>query len=293
MTTVEGEFGVAGRDSGRRLESRSGTGVRPVRTKDGRAAYLKVTPAALGAEAMANARHELRFYTDLGPVAPVRTPKLVNYHDTACGVALLLEAAGAARQPRAWTRGMWRDLGRGLADLHTMPPPTQAHWTLPDALEKALADPDVHQIEAFWAGPISPIAELLGRREELRDQISALPLVFIHGDCHTDNLVHSAGALVFCDWQAARIGRPGCDLAFLSIRATPTGVVIPSDLVDAYLDRQPWDRCTLRRALLAEELATFVFLWPPFAAMNSPLGIARVRRRARDLAEQWFTSTGA
>jgi hypothetical protein len=37
-----------------------------------------------------------------------------------------------------------------------------------------------------------------------------------------------------------------------------------------------------------EELAIFVFQWPPFAAYNSPAGIARVNDRTRQLAATWF-----
>lgn len=290
---VEGEFGVTGRHSGRRLESRSGAGVRSVYTVDGHAAYLKVTPATLGAQAIANARRELRFYTDLAPVAPVRTPRIVDHRDTEDGVALLLEAAGEPTPVHAWTTIMWRDLGRELAGLHTMPLPAGADWTRPDAVKEALADPNVDRVEAFWAGTLPHLAELLRRRAELWEQIRALPPVFVHGDCHTGNLPHSAGSLTFCDWQSAGVGRPGSDLTFLSVRATPGGTVVPPALVDAYLERQPWDPRTLRQAMLAEELTTFVLLWPSFATMNSPLGIARVRRRALELAERWFSPSGA
>lgn len=65
-------------------------------------------------------------------------------------------------------------------------------------------------------------------------------------------------------------------------------MTVPQALIDAYLEHRPYKRGTLRRALLAEELAILVFLWPPFAAFNSPLGIDRVRRRAHELAERWF-----
>ncbi|MBX9396122.1 phosphotransferase [Streptomyces sp. TRM72054] len=120
------------------------------------------------------------------------------------------------------------------------------------------------------------------------DQMDALPPVFIHGDCHTDNLVHSVGSVVFCDWQAVGIGRPASDLAFLSVRSTPAGTTVPQSLIDAYVDNRPCERPTVQRALLAEELAVFLLLWPLFAAFNSALGIARVRRRTLDLAERWL-----
>ncbi|GAB2982749.1 hypothetical protein GCM10023080_056150 [Streptomyces pseudoechinosporeus] len=261
-----------------------------MRTVDGQGAYLKVTPAVLGPEAIAAARRELRFYQRLAPLAPVRTPRLLDHLDTEDGVAVLLEAAGEAHEPGAWTARMWADLGRELAGLHSMPLPTEAEWTRPDALCEDLADPDLEQINAFWASTLPQLPELLAHRAELGDQMDAVPPVFIHGDCHTDNLVYSrgAGSVVFCDWQAAGIGRPASDLAFLSVRATPAGTTVPQALIDAYVDSRPCERHTLQRALLAEELAVFLLLWPSFAAFNGALGIARVRRRTLELAERWL-----
>lgn len=288
MTMALNEFGVVGQVSAARLESRSGAGVHAVRTTDGQTAYLKVTPALLGPQALAAARRELFFYQDVAPVASVRTPRLLDCVDTEDGVAVLLEAAGEPKEPASWTAGMWASLGRELATLHSMPLPKGGGWNRPDALREALADPDLEKIRAFWAPVLPQLADLVSRRVELEDHVGALPPVFIHGDCHTDNIVHSAGSLVFCDWQAAGIGRAVSDLAFLSVRVTPAGVTVPRALIDAYLDHRPCERHTLQRALLAEELAILVFLWPPFAAFNSPSGITHVRCRARELTGQWF-----
>ncbi|MEV4629581.1 aminoglycoside phosphotransferase family protein [Micromonospora sp. NPDC049523] len=288
MAVVLDRFGVVGQASAARIESRSGAGVGAVRTADGQDAYLKVTPAALGRQALAAARRELSFYRYVAPVAPLRTPKLLDWVGTGDGVAVLLEAAGETRAAASWTEGMWANLGRELATLHSMPLPEGAGWNRPDALHEALLDPDLDGIHAFWAGVLPQLADLLARRVELEEHMAALPPVFVHGDCHTDNIVHSAGSLVFCDWQAAGIGRAVSDLAFLNVRATPAGVTVPQSLVDAYLQHRPYERHPLQHALLAEELAILVFLWPPFAAFNSLSGINRVRRRARELAEQWF-----
>lgn len=271
-----------------RLESRSGAGVQAVRTVDGRDAFLKAASAAPGPEVVAAARRELRFYLDVAPTAPVRTPKLLGHLDTDEGVALLLEAAGEAHEPGAWTAGMWADLGGELAALHNMPSPPASDWNRPDALGEALADPHLEQINAFWATVLPRLPELLCRRAELKEQMTALPPVFVHGDCHTGNLVRSGGTVVFCDWQAAGTGRPASDLAFLSVRSTPAGTTVPQALLDAYMDCRPGERQTWEHALLAEELAAFLLLWPAFAEFNSPLGIARVRRRTVELAERWL-----
>ncbi|MFC4012820.1 phosphotransferase family protein [Nonomuraea purpurea] len=290
MTSILGEWQLASRDPVAPMESRSGAGVHAVRTIGGQAAYLKATPATSGSQTIALARHELRFYQDLAPTTPVRTPRLLNCRDAADGVATLLEAVGQSRPVTAWTPQMWANLGRELARLHNMPLPGGAHWNRPDALKEALTDPDLDRINDFWAPTLPRLPELLSRRRELAEELSALPPVFTHGDCHVGNLLHSAGALVFCDWQSARIGRPVADLAFLSVRATPAGVTVPPALIDAYLDNRPCERRTFQRALVAEELGVFVFLWPPFAAFNSHLGITRVRRRTAELAERWLAT---
>jgi Ser/Thr protein kinase RdoA (MazF antagonist) len=271
-----------------RLESKSGAGVRAVRTAAGRAAYLKVTPAALGRQAVTDARRELRFYQNLASEAPVRTPELLDSMDTEDGVAVLLAAAGEPWKAESWTPGMWAELGRELAALHSMRVPSGADWTRPDPLHESLASPNLAEVGAFWSPTLPRLAGLVSRRAELEDCASTLPPVFIHGDCHTDNLVHAEGSLVFCDWQAAGIGRAVLDLAFVSVRATPAGVTVPRALVDTYLDNRPYERRTFQRALVATELAIFVFQWPHFAAFNTELGIARVRRRTSELAEQWF-----
>jgi aminoglycoside phosphotransferase (APT) family kinase protein len=353
MTTVLDEFKVSAEVAGAPLESRSGAGVHAVRTADGQRAFLKVSPTGPG---LAAAQRELRFYREIAPLTPVRTPALLSHVESAAGIALLLEAAGETLPAAAWTADMWADLGRDLAALHTMPLPPGDDWSRPDALLDALAEPDLDQIRTFWS---SELAALTGRRAELADQIAALPPAFTHGDCHTDNIVHSNGELVFCDWQVCGIGRPTTDLALLSVRATPAGVTVPAKLVDAYLDGRAgalrsggprsggpqsgaFESGTLRSggpqsgalesgnpqsgnpqsgnpqsgapesgtlrsggpqsadlqsadlqsadlqsALVAEELAIMVFLWPPYAAYNSPAGIARIRDRASELLWRW------
>ncbi|HEY1486694.1 MAG TPA: aminoglycoside phosphotransferase family protein [Micromonosporaceae bacterium] len=288
VASVQLRFSLVRRESDVRLESRSGAGVHAVRTPDGPDAYLKVTPAALGGHALEAARRELRFYTTVAPTAPVRTPTLLDHLDTDDGVALLLEAAGEPAPVGRWAPEMWSALGCDLAALHAMAPPAQPGWHGPDPLRQALADPDLAATRTFWAPTLPHLDELLSRLAELEADMTAVPPAFVHGDCHTDNIVHRAGALVFCDWQSAGTGRPLSDLAFLSVRATPAGVTVPAAVLDAYLAGGGHERRTVERALLAEELAIFLLQWPPFAAYNSPAAVERVRRRTRMLADRWL-----
>jgi aminoglycoside phosphotransferase (APT) family kinase protein len=291
VAQASGDFRVIVERSGPQVESRSGAGVHTVRTADGDAAYLKVTPRAVGLEALAAARRELRFYQELAPVVPVRTPRLLDSLDTEEGVAVLLTAAGKPRVAALWTEEMWTSLGRNLAALHGMHVPAAGNWDRPDGLPAAIAAPNAEDINDFWADALPALPTLLSLRVELQARIGVLPPVLVHGDCHVDNIMHGTGSLVFCDWQSAGIGRPVADLAFLSVRATPSGTAVPRVLVDAYLDNSPHDRRTLESALLAEELATLVFLWPPYAVFNSPAGIEHIRRRARDLAERFLADS--
>jgi aminoglycoside phosphotransferase (APT) family kinase protein len=282
------EFGVVPAEPGGRLESRSGAGVRRVRTRDGSPAYLKVTPATLGPGALAAADRELRFYLEIAPAAPIRTPHLIAARSDGDGIALLLEAAGERAPADAWTPRMWSALGHSLAALHEMPLPARAGWHRKDAPP----EPDLATIEAFWRPSLPSLDRLLDARDDLEQAANALPPAFVHGDCHTDNIVLAAGVPVFCDWQSAHIGRPLADLAFLSVRATPAGVSVPAALLDAYLERRPLNRRAAKVALVAEELAVLVRQWPAYAGYNGAAGIARVRARALLLADRWFAATG-
>jgi aminoglycoside phosphotransferase (APT) family kinase protein len=176
---------------------------------------------------------------------------------------------------------------RDLAALHGMHGPLGPAWNGPDALATAMAGPDVDTIRSFWEPTLPRLDELLSGAARLNGAMSAVPPGFVHGDCHTENITHVDGSLVFCDWQSTGIGRPSADLALLTVRATPAGVTVPPALLDAYLAVHAGRADELRRAVLAEELAILVFQWPHFAAYNSASGIARVRARAGHLAERW------
>lgn len=277
-------FGVTGQDAPGPRSSRSAAAVHAARTAAGQRVFVKITATGQGPDAMAAARRELRFYQHLAPAAPVRTPRLLSALDDDDGVAILLQAAGTRLPARSWTAAAWAALGSDLAALHTMP---CRAWTRPDPLRRAMTDPQLPAIESFWAADLPVLAETLARRDELGQAMDTPGLVFIHGDCHTDNIVHAADGLVFLDWQQAGLGRPSSDLAFVQVRAMPGGVTAPPALTGAYAAAGQAGRRVLDRALVAEELAIYVFVWPSFAALNSPAANERVRQRARVLCSQW------
>lgn len=252
------EFGVTVEGPGTQADAQSGAGVWAVP-----GAFLKITPAGPAAE------RELHFYRAVAPIAPVRTPALLGVLADESGVALLLADAGSPRPAVSWTPSMWAELGTALALLHGLPVPPGAPAAFPPV------------DEAFWGISLPDPAALVAA-------LAAVPLVLTHGDCHAANLLHGPAGLVFCDWQSAGPGRPTTDLAFPSVRATPSGVVVPPTLLDAYLSTRPLDRDVLRRALIAEELATFLCHWPAYAPVNSPAGNARVVDRVRGLTRRWL-----
>ncbi|MFJ3406935.1 aminoglycoside phosphotransferase family protein [Promicromonospora sp. NPDC090134] len=276
-------------------DARSAAGIHRVELRGGGRAYLKVTAAAVG-RSRAEAERELRFYRGAAPAAPVLTPALLDTLVVDEGVALLLEDAGEQRDAAAWSRDRWRALGRDLARLHGMALPA-GDWARPDDLLSALAVPDLGPVLEFWSGHLPRLDDLLADRTALGDRLGTVPPVFVHGDCHTANVVHrTAGGhdvLVFCDWQAAGVGRATSDLALLSVRATPSGARVPAVLVEEYLVERARagsarDGTEFRRLLALEELAVLVFQWPPYAAYNGPAAVARVRRRARYLAARYL-----
>lgn len=288
MSLAVREFGITiDRRAERPADARSGAGVHPARTPGGRTAYLKITPAGLGAGALDGARRELRFYRQLAAEVPVRTPPLLDALETGLGVALLLAAAGGQVSAGAWGGPAWSALGRNLAGLHTVPVDGQ-DWSRPDPLLEAMSEPVSDTIPQFWGDVLPGLPGLLASRDALREELASQPAVLVHGDCHTGNIVHAADGLVFCDWQSTGAGRATADLAFPGVRAAPVGVTVPRDVMTAYLNRRGGNFDQLERALILEELAIFVFQWPPFAAHNGPVGIARVHERTRYLAEKWF-----
>lgn len=268
--------------------SASGAGVYRALTAGGQEAWLKTTPAGLGPRALAAARRELLFYRRLAPTLPVRTPRLLDATDDAQGVVLLLAAAGTPRNIASWTPSLWARLGRTLAELHHTPLPAGEPWRRPDSLERALSEPDMPAITAFWGPALPQFDRLVECRDALIAASAALPPALVHGDCHTDNVLFTDDAPVLCDWQETTVARPVADLAFLGVRAAPAGVAVPPELLDAYAQASAHDRDTLERALLSEELAMDVYLWPHHAAYLDATAIRRIHARGRTLADRFF-----
>ena len=293
MASALATFHAAAVGGSQPLDAQSGAWTRRVRTALGDPAYLKITAAAPRSNALVAAVRELRFYRKRAPTAPVRTPPLLRAFRDEHGIALLLGDAGVQLDATAWRREHWRTLGGELARLHTMPihPEDRSRQ---DGLLAAIRDPDLGQVQGFWWG-LPGLERLLAARDRLYERLASEPAVLVHGDCHTSNIVHDGSSLVFCDWQSTGAGRASSDLALLSVRSTPTGAVVPEILFEEYCRQAvpSRDPTEVVEAVLLEELAILVFLWPPFASLNSAPGIARVHSRAHHLMHRteisWLT----
>jgi aminoglycoside phosphotransferase (APT) family kinase protein len=273
MLRAAREFGVTIDDAAGPGDAHSGADVRRVRTHDGQSAYLKVTRADPGSRMLDAARRELRFYRDRAAVVPVRTPVLLDARDLDQGVALLLGAAGDQVPVTEWSSAAWSGLGRDLAGLHAVPL-ASGDRDRPDTLLEAMAAPDLAAITGFWGDVLPGLPGLLESADTLREELAAQPAVLVHGDCHTGNVLHSAGGLVFCDWQSAGAGRAASDLAMIAVRAAPSGARVPPALMSEYLGQRGAGVSQLERTLILEELAIFVFQWPTYAVHHGPAGRA-------------------
>jgi aminoglycoside phosphotransferase (APT) family kinase protein len=148
-------------------------------------------------------------------------------------------------------------------------------------------------VEGFWREDLGSLLDaIIESRDLLEREIPQAGECFVHGDCHTENILREDGALVWIDWQSAGIGNPARELAFLNVRTTPSGAVIAPESLAYYCNQRDINLERMERSVIAAELAIFIFEWPLYASFNTPAGIRHVRRRTRYLAEQWIEVAG-
>jgi aminoglycoside phosphotransferase (APT) family kinase protein len=271
---------------------RSGSQVYVARQEDGRKCVLKVTSLRRDDDARAG-RRELDFYRDLAERMPIRTPTLLDYVEDNETVAMLLSAHGAIEPATSWNRRSWLTLAVDLARLHGTAVPEPDRWIDDQSPFHALREPDMPVVDGFWREDLaSSLDAIIESRELLEQEILQAGECFVHGDCHTDNILRENGAMVWIDWQSTRIGNPALELAFLDARATPSGARIPPEMLATYCSERDKDLERMQQSVIAAELSIFIFEWPPYASFDSPAGTRLVRRRTRDLAERWIEIAG-
>lgn len=290
LLEIAGDLGVRLADVEPLAGSMSGSHVHAVNRLDGRRAVLKVTTGADGPELEAG-RRELHVYRHLRERVGVRTPELIDHREAEDFVALLLTAHPAPLPAIRWSRTQWLSLADDLAQLHQTPVPAGSEWRRPSWLADTLHRPDLAATQEFWSCPGEPelLAPILSETAALWEAIEVPAECFLHGDCHTDNILINDNELVWTDWQGAGAGNPGVELAFPSIRATPAGALLPQgEMIRRYATTRGLGEADLSRAVLAAELSIFLFVWPEYARYNNEFGIDRVHQRVQYLARRWL-----
>lgn len=274
-------------------ESRSASTVARVHTVQGTSAYLKATPVGAGPTALAAARRELAFYRHVASGLPGVAPQLLETHEDEEGLALLLEDAGGILQATEWDETQWKSLATTIHRVHGADVEGRPEFSHPTELDTALVQIG-SGVANFWVGVIPALADVL---DVLRWKLPNLLVhdAFVHGDLHIDNVICASdgNTLRISDWQQCGMGAAIADLAFVNVRLSPSGRTSPDSFLEAYAAVSGDELDELRRSVAFLELATYVLVWPPFAAYNSPAGIAAVQSRAAELARSAMTDAGA
>ncbi|WP_114854578.1 phosphotransferase family protein [Brachybacterium sp. YJGR34] len=280
-------WGLSPADGAQPREARSPASVHHVLGRHGRA-VLKVTSSAAGGAAVRAARRELAFYTEIAPGLPHVAPRLLEATEGSDGTALLIEAAGRVLPVEDWDTERWSLLAETMHQVHAATPTLHEELAPSHPLEEVLTVPDCDGSTAFWRDLSPALDEVLAAVRE-----SVPPLLdrgaFVHGDLHLDNVLASGDDLRIVDWQQCGAGSAAADLAFVDVRLAPAGRAAPDAFLAAYAAAGGEDLSKLRRATALIELATYLLVWPPFAAYNGREGVARVRRRTADLARWALT----
>lgn len=258
---------------------------------NGQRCVLKITSGGSSLEPQ-YWRREFDFYHRLSDRVPLRTPALLDSFENENLIALLLTAQGKVEPPVDWDEPSWLNVAVQLARLHSTSVPDAGFWHLQDSPTDAWISPNRTILEEFWRdSPAPDLDALLDAREALALESVAGNACLVHGDCHSENLLRDANAVIWIDWQSCGIGSAARDLAFLSARMAPTGTTLPHTFLRTYSDARGVNLRLMEHSVLAAELGILVFEWPLYAVFNSREANDRVRARARMLADRWFATS--
>jgi aminoglycoside phosphotransferase (APT) family kinase protein len=226
--------------------------------------FVKIAPrpfkTRLFANLMALGDREVRFYRQIRPDVPVRTPAVygVESEPRRGRFALVLEdlAAGEAQFDdirRACTPDQAEAVVVALGQLHAAFWESRrftsdlawvgSHRTDPAApLVDALVRRSVRQVEATFPQLLPAEVRRLGptiaaRRPEVDALLARAPLTLQHGDTHRGNLWFDDGVPGFFDWQVARCGPGVRDVSYFLVTsmATDEREAHQRDLVRSYV----------------------------------------------------------
>ena len=193
-------------------------------TRNGTKCVLKVTPRTGGDSGGRSAgERELDFYCNLARYISVRTPTLLGIIWMMMALAWSCQCMARIKAAPSWGRESWMSLATDLARIHAVAVPDRNAGRMRPHLSMRSGIPDLRTVEDFWRKDLSDLLDsILANRSLVEEQISAAGQTFVHGDCHTENLLVEDHALIWIDWQSAQIGSSARDLAFIDARATPS-----------------------------------------------------------------------
>lgn len=270
---------------------------------------LKIADADAPDHVRARALREARFFAELAPRLPLRTPRLLAA--TTDGAVVLLFAAHRPTPPAPrWPLAWYDALAADLADLHASfrdnAALDQLDWLKPAAA--GTAPEPIEAAQAAWVDLLRQehLADLLpptvmSRLERLLHSMAAvdracraLPTCLCHGDCHAGNLLLdsevSDGRFIWADWQEVGRGRGPEELSFFVQRAMTDGAaVLEAQLVAAYHQRLAARVGAVsvdgvETVVRASELRTRLLDWPHYLAHLPPGATALSLRRILDAA---------
>nr|WP_231747420.1 aminoglycoside phosphotransferase family protein [Auraticoccus cholistanensis] len=271
----------------------SGARVVPGHDRRGRPVVVKIAGHDLPGAAAAAAR-ELAVYTRLAPSHRLPTPRLLAARVEEHRTVLVLSRHRPAPAAERWPAELWRALVDALVVVHQTDVPTGTgtwSWTPEPGL--LLSGPDRAVVDRLWSEPDDQrcLAVVHEQLAELEAAAAGPDRVLSHGDCHPGNVLLDGDRLLLTDWQGARLGASCADLAFVLIRAVPSGAVVPRDeLLARYAAGRGLAPAELGRAVTAAQLLTLTRQYPHFAGYLGAGGRARLRSALHRLTAEWRAS---
>lgn len=145
----------------------------------------------------------------------------------------------------------------------------------------------------IWSRADEPelLAPIMDDTSALWEAIKATADCFLHGDCHTDNILIDDNELVWTDWQGTRAGNSSVELALPLDPSHARRCSSSTSGDDSPICNDPGlDQTELSRAFLAAQLSISLFVWPEYARYTTEFGIDRVHQRVQYLARRWLRS---
>lgn len=178
---------------------------------------------------------EAAFYRSWAEQTGLETPDLLGVEKEEDGTPVLVLSYISDAEPGDQDRGIAPDeahaIVREIARCHTTLSTEQNTKAIEaSGIPSITAGPD---IAAFYSGAWPKFADIFSGQmpkwltqfgpsagpeiAAARAKLAEPPVTLLHGDLRLDNLLfHADGRIVFLDWQAAVLGRPGFDLGYLA-----------------------------------------------------------------------------